>query len=197
MLITGVLFMGAVSLAMAAEIKDAPMSEEQKEVQARMQEYSTPNANHELLKSLAGSWKANVKFWMDPKGEPQESDGTSTSQMVLDGHFLEQTYKGSMMGKPFEGRGIYGYDNLRQEFTGLWLDNMATGIMVSAAKYDAATKTLTEEGAMSCPITNEAHRWYKAVTTIVDADNYTYESYMKDPEGKEFKGMIITYTRAK
>ena len=197
MLITGALLIGTFSSGMAADTKDAPMSEEQKAAQARMQEYSTPNANHEILKSLTGSWKAHVKFWIDPKAEPQETDGVSESKMIMNGRFLEQVYIGTMMGQPFEGRGIYGYDNLRKEFAGLWFDSMATGMMTSSAKYDPVAKTLTEEGSMSCPITNETHRWYKAITTIVDADHYTYESYMKDKDGQEFKGMIITYTRTK
>ncbi len=191
------LFLSMTSLSMAAAVKEAPMNEEQKALQARMQEYSTPNANHELLKSLAGTWKTNVKFWMDPSGEPQESDGMSDGKMIMGGRFLEQTFTGTMMGQPFEGRGIYGYDNLRKEFTGLWFDSMATGIMSSSAQYDSKAKTLTEEGNMSCPITNETHRWYKAVTTLTDADHYTYESYMKSPDGKEYKAMIITYSRAK
>jgi hypothetical protein len=184
------------SLCLAEESKDAVMSPEQKEMQARMQEYASPNANHEVLKSLVGNWKAHVKFWMDPKEEAQESDGTSETALIMGGRFVEQSYHGSIMGQPFEGRAIYGYDNLRKEYTGLWLDNFATGIMVSAGKYDPAAKTLTEEGSMSYPITNDAHRWYKAVTTFTDVDHYTYESYMKDKDGKEFKGMIITYTRA-
>ena len=173
------------------------MSKEQQENMSRMQEYSTPNANHDVLKAFIGTWKADVQFWMDPQMAPQESQGTSESTMILDGHFLEQKYTGNMMGKPFEGRAIIGYDNLRKEYTSLWLDNMATGIVESAAKYDPASKTLTEEGSMSCPLTMETHRWHKAVTTFIDADHYTYESYMKDKNGKEFKGMIIRYSRIK
>ena len=172
------------------------MTEEQKAMQARMQEYTTPNANHEVLKSFVGSWKANVKMWMDPKATPEESEGTSEAKMIMGGRFLEQTFNGTFMGGPFEGRGIYGYDNMRQEYTGLWFDSMATGIMVSAAKHNAETKVMTEEGSMSCPISGEGHRWYKAVTTIIDADHYTYESFLKDKDGQEFRSMLISYSRA-
>ncbi len=174
----------------------AAMTPEQKEMQARMEEYGTPNENHELLKSMAGNWKTHAQFWMDPQAPAEESDGTSEAKMIMEGRFLEQSFRGTVMGRPFEGRGIIGYDNMRKEYSGIWFDNMATGIMVSSAKYDPAKKTLTEEGSMSCPITNEAHRWYKAVTTFTDPDHYTYESYMKDKDGKEFRGMMITYTRS-
>lgn len=172
------------------------MTPEQKEIQARMMEYTTVNEHHEALKTLEGSWNTKVKFWMDPAGAPEESEGKSEAKMIMGGRFLEQTFSGTAMGQPFEGRGIYGYDNMRNEYTGLWFDNMATGIMVSNAQYDADKKTFAEEGSMSCPITNETHRTYRAVTTLIDADHYTYETYMKDKDGNEFKSMEITYTRA-
>ena len=185
----------AVFAGETAPTAQGEMTEEQKALQARMQEYTTPNAHHEFLKSLAGSWKTSVKFWMDPKSEPQESEGTSEASMIMGGRFLEQKFNGTFMGQPFEGRGLYGYDNLRKEYTGLWFDNMATGIMTSSAQYDPAVKTMTEEGSMSCPITDETHRWYKAVTTFIDPDHYTYESFMKDADDKEFRSMLISYAR--
>ena len=201
---------GAASLCPAAEMEKTTvvttitttqvaqpvMTEEQKAMQARMQEYMTVNEHHDFLKSLAGSWKTKCTFWMDPKGAPMESDGTSEARMIMDGHFLEQSFAGTAMGKPFEGRGVYGYDNMRKEYTGIWFDNMATGIMASAGQYDPKTKVMAEEGSMSCPITNETHRSYRTVTTVIDADHYTYETFMKDPDGKEFRSMLIIYTRA-
>ncbi len=206
-LVCSFLVMGSISFSANVKMskedfekmkKNMPaMSEEQKVMQARMMDYTTPNSNHEVLKAWVGSWKAEVKFWMDPKAPAEVSQGTSENKFIMGGRFLEETYNGSMMGKPFEGRGLIGYDNLRKEYTSLWFDNMATGIMVSSAKYDPTAKKLTEEGSMSCPITQEAHRWYKAVTTWVDADHYTYESFMKDKDGKEFRGMIINYSRSK
>jgi len=171
------------------------MTEEQKKMQELMKEYSTPNANHELLKSIAGNWKVHVELLMDPRG-PQEFDGKSQSRMIMDGRFLEQTFHGQMMGQPYEGRGIWGYDNLRKEFTGLWFDNKATGTMVSSGKYDPASKTLTEEGTMSCPGSAGDKGWYKAVTKLQDADHYTYDSFKKDKDGKELKTMSIRYTRS-
>ena len=57
-------------------------------------------------------------------------------------------------------------------------------------------KHLAEEGSQSCPITNEPHRWYRASTIIIDADHYTYETFMKDTDGREFRSMVISYTRA-
>jgi hypothetical protein len=171
------------------------MSEEQKAMMERMKEFSTVNEHHDLLKSLVGTWKTTVKFWMDPAGQPEESEGTSEAKMIMGGRFVEQAYNGTAMGQPFEGRGLVGYDNLKKEYTSIWFDNMSTGIMTGAGQYDPATKVMTEEGSMSCPMTQETHRWSKNVTTFTDDDHYTYESFMKDKEGKEFKAMSITYSK--
>ncbi len=172
----------------------AVMTPEQQAMMARMKEYMTINEKHELLKSMVGTWKTNAKFWM-PGAPAEESTGMSENRLILDGHFLEQDFTGTAMGKPFEGKGFLGYDNMRKEYTSIWLDNMATGIMTGASQYDPATKTLKEEGSMSCPMTNETHRWYRSVTTFIDKDHYKYESYMKDEKGVETKGMEIDYTR--
>lgn len=183
-------------VAMEAVAPAAEMTEEQKAMQARMQEFTTVNANHEALKALEGKWTTHAKFWMDPKGPAEESDGTSEAKMIMNGRFLEQNFTGTIMGQPYEGRGTMGYDNMKKEYVTTWLDNMGTGIMTSAGQFDADKKVLTTEGSMSCPVVGDGHRWYKEILTIVDADHYTYESYMKDKDGNEYKGMEIVYTRA-
>jgi hypothetical protein len=193
--IAALLLTSRTSLSLAQE--GAPsegMSPEQQAIMTRMQEYSTPNEHHDVLKMFEGAWVADVKYWMDPAEEPGVSQGTSKGQMIMGGRFLEITFTGSMMEQPFEGRGLYGYDNIRKEYRNIWLDSMGTGIMVSSGQYDPATKTITEEGSMSCPITN-SDRWYRGAIKIVDNDHYTYETFMKDAEGKEFRAMLITYTR--
>ena len=112
---SGAMMEGTDHSAMMKGMDPSGMTEEQKAMQARMQEYMTPNENHEVLKLLVGIWKAHVTFWMDPKGEGMESDGTSEAKIIMDGRFLEESFHGMAMGQPFEGRGVYGYDNIRKE----------------------------------------------------------------------------------
>lgn len=194
MCLAGSKFLSAAVMDPAAKPE---MTAEQKAMQERMMEYTKLNAHHDLFKSFEGKWTTHGKFWMDPQGPAEESDGTSESKIIMGGRFLEQNFTGTAMGQPFEGRGILGYDNIKKEYTSIWFDNMATGIMTGSGQYDESAKTLTTEGSMSCPMTNEKNRWYKDTLTVMDADNYKYESYMKDKDGKEYKGMEITYTRIK
>jgi len=56
-----------------------------------------------------------------------------------------------MMGMPFEGIGINGYDNLKKKFVSTWIDNMGTMIVMSTGTFDPATKTFTYMGEMDNP----------------------------------------------
>lgn len=162
---------------------------------AKMKEYSTPNENHALLQSLAGIWEYTMKWWMSPDAPPEVSSGTNKIVSILGGRFIKQIISGTSMGQPFEGRGTMGYDNIKKKFVATWIDNMATGIMSSTSTYDPATKTFTEEGNTTCPLEESGTRSFKAMTKIIDENNFTYEMYLKDPGGKEFKAMEITYKR--
>ncbi len=199
----GVLLLSGINVGFAAEEEQAAvvteqpaMTPEQEAMMAKMKDYSTPNENHQILSQLTGRWNTTVKCWMDANSEANVFQGSSNAQMIMGGRFLQQTFDGTFMDQPFEGSGIFGYDNLRKEYVGIWYDNMATGIMISSGQYNPATKTLAEEGTLSCPLTN-GKRSFRAVTKIIDENNYTYETFMTDEKGQEFRSMEILYTRQK
>ncbi len=171
------------------------MSAEQQAKMAEMQKYTTPNENHKALEPLVGKWKSSVKFWMSVGAPPEVSSGTSENHWIMGGRFVEQDFKGMSMGQPFEGMGITGFDTIRGEYISIWLDNMATGMMVASAQFDPATKVFNENGTMSCPLTMEKNRSIRSVWKIVDNDHNLYEAFMNDKDGKEYKAMEITYER--
>ena len=171
------------------------MSKEQKEMQERMRKYSVPNANHEFLKSLVGSWKGDVKYWMDSKADSSESEGRSDNRMIMGGRFLEENFSSNLMGQFYEGRGVYGYDGMHKEFTGIWFDSTSTSVMISSAHYNPSTKIFTEVGNISNLFSEEYYRSYKAVTALIDEGHYSYELFLKDQDGREYKSMSIIFTR--
>ena len=158
------------------------------------QESMTPGPMHEMLASRVGTWKAEVKMWMDPSQPPSTSEATTVCEAMLGGRYFKSTHTGMMMGMPFEGFEISGYDNVKKEFFNVWIDNMGTGIMVSTGTYDEATKTLTFTGKMTEPMGTEMS--VREVITAPDKDHSTFEMYM-DMGGQEVKNMEINYTRAK
>ncbi|HEY6435953.1 MAG TPA: DUF1579 domain-containing protein [Ignavibacteriaceae bacterium] len=158
------------------------------------QESMTPGPMHEMLASRVGTWKAEVKMWMDPSQPPTTSEATTVCEAMLGGRYFKSTHTGMMMGMPFEGFEISGYDNVKKEFFNVWMDNMGTGIMVSTGTYDEATKTLTFTGKMTEPMGKEMS--VREVVKATDNDHSTFEMYM-DMGGKEIKNMEINYTRVK
>ena len=162
-----------------------------------MQRLGSPSEAHAVLKPLAGTWTYTGEFQMSPEEAPEVMTGTTTNTLIFGGRFLRQETAGQMKDMPpFEGVGILGYDNVRKEYQSVWYDNMNTALMTGAGQYDPAAKALTLQGEFSCPMTGEAHRAFRDVWTIVDQDHTTYQSYMRTPEGREFKAMEIRYTRA-
>jgi uncharacterized protein DUF1579 len=191
----------AVSLLLVAPVKAAEkkpqMSESMQAQMAKAKEAGSPGAEHAVLKALEGNWTVASRSWKKPGEKPEQSSGTSTMGWVLGGRFLKQDYKGDMMGQPFEGLGYLGYDKVRKEYVSTWMDNVSTGIFQGTGQYDAATKTITETGTFSCPFTGEKNMWFRHEWKIIKDDMNVFSMYTKDPAGKEFKSMEITYKRAK
>lgn len=165
----------------------------QEEMMKKWTAYATPGADHQALAPLVGSFAHTIKLWMDPNAQPEISTGSTEAQWILGGRFVESRVTGTSMGQPFEGRGLIGYDNQKKQYTSVWLDNMATGMMAMEGRYDAGTKVLSESGSASCPM--EGTKSFRGVTKIIDDNNHTYEMYTNGPDGKEFKMMEMTYVR--
>lgn len=173
------------------------MFAQQEDIQAKQMqawiEYMTPGPMHEMMVKTVGDWNVITKYWMDPAGEPMETKGQATVEMILGGRYMKSTHTGTMMGMPFEGINLQGYDNATGEFTAIWIDNMGTGISVSKGKYDEATHSINFKGSMLDPITKEDMSFRQIVKTI-DDNYFMFEMFM-NYKGQEFKSMVVDYTR--
>lgn len=170
------------------------MDEETMKMMKAFEAYATPNENHFILDQLVGDWAYTMKYWMDPNAPAEESSGTSSTKWIMNKRFIQNDVSGTSMGKPFNGRGITGFDNLKQKYSNIWFDDMSTGMMVGEGTFDPVNKTITDEGDFSCPMVGGQRR-YKSVITFIDDKSYKYEMYMGDMEGHMQKAMEIIYTR--
>ncbi|MCY4613657.1 MAG: DUF1579 domain-containing protein [Nitrospira sp.] len=160
---------------------------------AKWQAYASPNDNHQVLNPLVGTWSHVIKWWMTPDSQPETSQGTSETQWVMGGRFLLHKANGTSMGQPFEGMGLTGFDNGKQTYQTIWMDNMGTGMMIGEGTYDPSQKTLTDRGRFTDPTVGQ--RSYRGVITFMDDTHYRYEMYGADENGKEFRMLEIVYTR--
>ena len=156
-------------------------------------EYATPGENHKVLEYFIGEWDYSLGWKMSAKDKPTKSSGTTTGKWALGGRYLKLHAQGTSMGHPFEGFGLMGYDNATKKYTGLWIDNMSTGMLKSWGYYYPSSKTFVEWGKFHDPIMGK--QAFRAITNIKKNNKYTYEMYITGEDGKEFRMMKIKYTR--
>ena len=189
------LFFLALFVASAA-VGLAQMSEQDqaKAMEAYMKAGAV-TADHELLGYFAGRWNVASKMWAAPGAPPSESVNMSVGEMIMGGRYVRLAYKGEMMGQPFEGLQITGYDNMAKSHTMFWIDNSSTSFIILKGAYDAGKKTFTFAGSWDDPVGGKTP--VRMVIRIVSPDVYESEMYMGMPDGKEFMSMSDRSVRVK
>ena len=180
------------SPVMAKEKKHA----KQMDPQAMMEVYqklATPGEPHKQFESLAGSWTTQTKEWMEPGKPPTEASGSADMKMLLGGRYLQQEFTSEMMGQPYTGMGITGYDNLHKKHVSIWLDTMGTAPFMMEGTGGADGKTISLKGQHAEP--GGGHMTHRAVWKIVDDNTQTFDMYGTHHGGKDTKVLEITYSR--
>jgi len=155
---------------------------------------TTPGAAHKTLEPFVGSWNAEVKTWMAPGEPPTMTKGSAKSTWVMNGRYVQEEFSGEFMGKPFRGMSLTGYDNVRQKYRSIWIDDMSTTMVTSEGDADPAGKVFTFGGDYACAMSGEKHKKSTLIYRIISKDKHVFE--MHDPaQGNNSKMMEITYTR--
>ena len=159
--------------------------------------YMTPGKEHEMLAKSNGEWTSDMTMWMEADAPPMKSTGTASNKMIMGGRYQVSTHKSSFGDMPFEGISTAGFDNHKKVYISSWIDNMGTGMMNMEGTWDEATKSINFKGKMVCP--GNGQEWdVREIYKIVDDNTHVMEMYGPDPKtGKEFKNMVITFTRKK
>jgi hypothetical protein len=194
-LLTATVVAACAAPAAAQQAQKQPeMTPEQKAEMEAYMKAGTPGAPHQELAALAGNYDLKIKSWHEPGGPAMEDTGTATRSMALGGRVLVEEVKSSMMGMPFTGHAMMGFDNVSGKYWSTWNDSMSTGIMVSEGTCDAAQKTCAFTGSWNDPIKKApvkarmTTRWPSPTTEV-------FELYGPGRDGKEMKMMEITYTK--
>jgi|SRR5690606_16951483 len=158
--------------------------------------YMTPGKVHSMLASEVGSWDEEMTMWMGPGAQPQKFKMNCEISMIMGGRYQQGRHTGDMMGMPFEGISVVGYNNASGKMESTWVDNMGTGIMYMNAPYDGSSKTIEFKGDVVDPMTKK-NKKFREVYTIVDENTRKMEMYDVGPNGKEYKSMEIIMKRKK
>ncbi|XVJ58756.1 MAG: DUF1579 family protein [Tepidisphaera sp.] len=153
-----------------------------------------PGEMHKILTKAVGEWETKTKSYMT--GEVEESTGKCVVRSLFDGRYTQVQYSGKMMGKPFQGMGLYGYDTGTKKFVSSWVDSMSTGIATGTGELSADKKTLTWTVEMTGP--GGTKETMREVETFIDDNTSKLEMFMTNPaDGKEMLLLEISYTRVK
>jgi len=185
--------LGASALNQPTDPADAGMPPMDPEAMQRWAAVSTPGEQHASLVASSGNWRVTSKFWMDPNAEPQTSEMRAVITPELGGRFIFERLTGEVMGEPFEGFGIFGYDNQKQMWTSAWVDNMNTSTSYAEGQ-ETDEGTIEMFGEMYDPMT-DAVKEYKIVLWE-DGPNLHYMAMFVKHDGEWAKGMEMEYRRA-
>ena len=152
---------------------------------------SMPSPGHAELHRCVGKWNTTMRM-PSPEGKVEETPGTEVSSAVCNGLFVWTDFHGTMMGQPFEGHGLVGYDPGTKTYTNYWVDSMSPFLTELAGTYDSKTKTMSASGKSMDPMGNavpmtENITWKDDHNRIA---NFTFGS------GAETQKFEILYTRA-
>ena len=158
-----------------------------------MMAYMTPGETHQMMAKSVGSWTGAITMWMQPGAPPMNMTGETQNEMILGGRYLQGKNTGNMMGMPFEGIGVTGYDNAKKVFVTSWIDNMGTGMMFLEGTWDNQNKSINFSGKMVDPISGKDMP-VREMIRFVDDNTQVMEMYTT-AKGKEYKSMEIKFTR--
>ena len=147
-----------------------------------------PTEQHAMLLELVGQWEGTITMYADgAPGEPARA----TEIVKPIGEFWTMThFQCDYMGMPFAGHAQNGYDPVKKEFIGTWIDSAQPNMSIMAGGYDADQKKLTYRWD-AADMTGKVvpHR----SETVYGKGSYVAEYFLGDGEGT--KSMEIKMKR--
>ena len=150
-----------------------------------------PGEQHRQLARYAGKWETETIHY-EPGQEPDPTMGYADYKSILGGRFVMENVQGKMHGEVFEGLGIFGYDNMKQQHFFAWFDSTGTMMFTGYGKANESGEEITYWSKMGMPDGSEMK--FKSVATIINDDHTTFEMFVVTPEGEQ-KNMHITSRR--
>ncbi len=163
---------------------------------AALEKLAAVGPNHQFLAQMEGDWVGKFKMQMTADAPVQEFTAKAENDMMLGGRFLRTKLKAKIGQDKFEGFGMFGFDNAEQKFSAIWCDTWSTQINpISWGTLDSATRTITLVRECKDPLSGQMVK-QRDVYIVPSANEYRFESYLTGADGKEFKMLESSYTKA-
>jgi hypothetical protein len=205
---TGIVLFGlaaaCVALATApfdvAIAQDSAPPEAPQDPAAQMEAWRTlsrPGEQHKYLEHFVGDWDVTMKVYMaGPGSGAMESKGTASVKWVLGGRYLLEEYQGSMMGMPYDGMGMTGYDKGKNLYVTTWASTVDTQLLVLSGSRNPVTGVFDYYGEMDEPMMNVFGRTIRNEVRILDENTHVVGIYDLHA-GPDHKVVEIEYKRKK
>ena len=149
-----------------------------------------------VLDPQVGTWSGKMSTWLMP-GDPYDvQDVTSTAQWAIGGKFLQRTFSGLFLGKPFQAMCFMGHDDGQAQYVAAWMDSATTAMMPLKGGYDTVTGTLTMEGSISLVDIPGTHLDVRTILAMNDNNHMRWEISL-GRLGIYFKAHQIDLTRVR
>lgn len=165
----------------------------QQQLMELMKKWSTTDEHHKELAWYVGTWDTEVRG----TGAAPEK-GTAEFKWIIDGRWLSEEMHGTLMGMPFHGFGVTGFDRFKKKWVTTWVGNMDTAMLrFEGVVVDPTGKVKVLWCNLDEYLTGERDKPAKGVYRKIDDNTFVYELWdmaMGPDGGKVFE---ITYKRRK
>lgn len=166
------------------------------DMMAAMAAAGTPGPWHKHLERMIGDWEGTYRMWMSEDAPAMEMPGHAHREWTLDGRFIKETVTSEGPWGSFLGYGYLGYDNMTQQYTSVWLDNMSTGIWTESGAFDPETGIFRMFGEHRDPATGRMIPMWSEVDCS-KPDVQTVVGWAIGESGKPYKHFAGEFTRVK
>jgi hypothetical protein len=150
---------------------------------------------HKLLAKYAGTWDAELSVSEVPGQPASKSAGKAVARLTGGGLWLVTDFDATLMGAPFSGHEVLGYDASLKHYVITWVDSMGTSMTTGQLDFDAAAKSLG--GDLHGRDPSGAEMNWRQTDVWKDDNTREWTMFMKGPDGNESAAIQITYKRHK
>ena len=159
----------------------------------KMPEWMSATEHHKELAKTCGEFDIATEMWMAPGMPVQKGAATGKREMILNGMFLQETFKMPFGGMNFEGRLTIGYDTVRKKYASTWVDSMSPAMHISFGEMKDGKLEMKGDG----PDMMGKLEGKRMVIDNASADTWTVTFFDVKADGTEHMGMRMKYTRKK
>lgn len=196
--VAGALFASLLATAWSSPrpFRQEPGEADMKAMMERAKQYMQPGEHHQLLKRFLGDWATETRMFMGDQATPP-TPGTANFHWLVEGRWLQQDARGSMMGMPLEVHSWLGYDNFKQSYVSTDVNSIETAMRHAEGDLLQDGSALILYGTLDEYLTGENDKMVKYAWRFVSDDEMALEVHDLPIGETNTKVVEVRYKRKK